>query len=321
MNRVLAIVLLVVILLLSGLWSAQREAPPDVAEASAARVEAEVSGEAGFVRLAPRSREPRRVFDAPEPVLREGVDYHAELHTSRGTIRVDLFEARAPRTVNNFVFLALHRYYDGVAFHRVLDGFMAQTGDPTGTGTGGPGYTFEDEIHPELLHDRRGVLSMANAGPDSNGSQFFITFAPAPWLDGRHTVFGAVVEGDEVLTRLTRVDPEAPEVVAHLDAPLARLAAQGVDVPDDAERTLEAYLREQLGALPVQGQSFQLAGRRGVLGAAEGRRAVGFYPVPDVVESVTILAHGPGVAGEAVGGTGSADEAPAELEGEEGEAP
>ena len=123
---------------------------------------------------------------------------------------LELFQDGAPTTVNNFVYLALHRFYDGVVFHRVLDGFMAQTGDPTGSGRGGPGYTFDDEFGPGLSHDGKGVLSMANAGPGTNGSQFFITFDATPWLDGRHAVFGRVLEGEEVLDALTRIDPGRP---------------------------------------------------------------------------------------------------------------
>jgi cyclophilin family peptidyl-prolyl cis-trans isomerase len=111
--------------------------------------------------------------------------------------------------VNNFVFLAREGFYDNTTFHRVLEDFMAQAGDPTGTGAGGPGYRFQDEIVPGLEFDRPGLLAMANAGPGTNGSQFFITFEPVPWLDGRHTIFGEVLEGQEVLDQLTRRDPQA----------------------------------------------------------------------------------------------------------------
>lgn len=149
-------------------------------------------------------------FDAPEKVTEVGADYRAVIETTSGTLIVDLFQDLAPSTVNNFVFLASNRYYDGVPFHRVLDDFMAQTGDPTGTGRGDPGYKFADEFHPELSHDGPGVLSMANSGPDTNGSQFFITFKATPWLDGKHTVFGRVIEGENVLNALTRIDPARP---------------------------------------------------------------------------------------------------------------
>ncbi|MBS3965891.1 MAG: peptidylprolyl isomerase [Truepera sp.] len=152
-------------------------------------------------------------FSRAETVLRPGKDYRATLSTRHGDLVIELYQDQAPHTVNNFVFLALHRFYDGVAFHRVLADFMAQTGDPTGTGRGGPGYRFEDEFHPALRHDKKGVLSMANAGPNTNGSQFFITFQPTPWLDGKHAVFGQVIEGLEVLDALTHIDPQRPSGV------------------------------------------------------------------------------------------------------------
>jgi cyclophilin family peptidyl-prolyl cis-trans isomerase len=135
--------------------------------------------------------------------------YEAVFKTELGDIRVRLFADQAPVTVNNFVFLARQGYYENTTFHRVLPGFMAQGGDPTGTGAGGPGYTFEDEINPDLQFDRPGLLAMANRGPDTNGGQFFITYAPTPHLNGLHTIFGEVVEGTEVLNRLTPRDPQA----------------------------------------------------------------------------------------------------------------
>jgi cyclophilin family peptidyl-prolyl cis-trans isomerase len=135
--------------------------------------------------------------------------YYATIKTEKGDIRLLLFDDQAPMTVNNFVFLARQGFYDGCTFHRVIPGFMAQAGDPTGTGGGGPGYTFPDEFSPSLSHDSAGTLSMANAGPDTNGSQFFITYAPQPHLDGRHSIFGKVVEGMEVLLSLTPRDPAA----------------------------------------------------------------------------------------------------------------
>ncbi|MDF1523172.1 MAG: peptidylprolyl isomerase [Trueperaceae bacterium] len=149
-------------------------------------------------------------FAAATEVLQPGLDYRAVIETDRGTLVVDLEQDRTPKTVSNFVFLALHKYFDGIVFHRVLEDFMAQTGDPTGTGRGGPGYRFADEFHPDLIHDGPGVLSMANAGPGTNGSQFFITFTATPWLDGKHAVFGRVVEGLDVLDAITRIDPGRP---------------------------------------------------------------------------------------------------------------
>jgi cyclophilin family peptidyl-prolyl cis-trans isomerase len=144
----------------------------------------------------------------PEMGLKPGYDYHAVLVTSQGTVRVRLFAEEAPETVNNFVSLARNGYYDGTTFHRVIKDFMVQGGDPTGTGAGGPGYQIADEFHPELRHDKPGVLSMANAGPNTGGSQFFITHVATPWLDDRHAVFGEVVEGMDVVNSIKERDPQ-----------------------------------------------------------------------------------------------------------------
>jgi cyclophilin family peptidyl-prolyl cis-trans isomerase len=133
-------------------------------------------------------------------------NYTATIETNRGPVVLDLYTKRAPITVNNFVSLARDGYYDGVTFHRVIKDFMVQGGDPTGTGRGGPGYTFRDEFDPEVKHDKPGVLSMANAGPGTNGSQFFITHVPTPWLDGKHTVFGQVTKGQDVVDRIEQGD-------------------------------------------------------------------------------------------------------------------
>src|SRR5262252_8996283 len=130
---------------------------------------------------------------------------YALFETSMGNFTIELFEQQTPNTVGNFVKLAEENFYNGVIFHRVIDGFMIQGGDPTGTGTGGPGYKFADEIHPQLKHNSEGILSMANAGPNTNGSQFFITLGPTPHLDGRHSVFGEVVEGMDVVKRIGAV--------------------------------------------------------------------------------------------------------------------
>jgi cyclophilin family peptidyl-prolyl cis-trans isomerase len=135
--------------------------------------------------------------------------YEAVFKTDVGDITVRLFAYQAPLTVNNFVFLAKQGYYDNTTFHRVLPGFMAQGGDPTGTGAGGPGYSFEDEFSADLQFDRPGLLAMANSGPDTNGSQFFITYAPTPHLNGLHTIFGEVVQGTDVLNSLKPRDPQA----------------------------------------------------------------------------------------------------------------
>jgi cyclophilin family peptidyl-prolyl cis-trans isomerase len=129
------------------------------------------------------------------------------METDKGTMVIELFADKAPKTVNNFVFLAREGYYEGVIFHRVIANFMVQGGDPTGRGSGGPGYKFGDEFHPSLKHDKQGILSMANAGPSTNGSQFFITHGPTPHLNGKHTVFGQVVEGLDVLMSIPPRDP------------------------------------------------------------------------------------------------------------------
>ena len=147
----------------------------------------------------------------PELTIDPDVNYLARMDTEKGEIIIELYAGKAPRTVNNFIFLAQEGFYDGVIFHRVIDHFMVQGGDPTGSGTGGPGYRFEDEFDPSLKHDKPGVLSMANAGPNTNGSQFFITHVPTPWLDGKHSVFGQVVEGMEVVMSIPTRDPIKPE--------------------------------------------------------------------------------------------------------------
>ena len=157
---------------------------------------------------------PKQFARPPAMQLNPKRSYRAIMQTSKGALTIDLFADRAPITVNNFVFLSRHGFYDGVIFHRVLDGFMAQSGDPTGSGRGGPGYRWDDE--PAALripHDKPGTLSMANAGPNTNGSQFFITFAPTPHLNGRHAVFGRVADSQSlrVLQSLQRIDPQRPD--------------------------------------------------------------------------------------------------------------
>lgn len=134
--------------------------------------------------------------------------YTARLKTERGEMTCELFAADAPLTVENFINLARAGYYDGTTFHRVIPGFMAQGGDPTGTGSGGPGYTFRDEVSAARRHAGPGVLSMANSGPGTNGSQFFITYAATPHLDGRHSVFGRITEGMDVLLAIRERDPQ-----------------------------------------------------------------------------------------------------------------
>lgn len=167
----------------------------------------------------------------------------AHIHTNRGTITAELFYDKVPMTVGNFVGLAQGNlanhavkkgvpYYDGLKFHRVIDNFMIQGGDPQGSGSGGPGYKFADEFHPDLRHDGPGILSMANAGPGTNGSQFFITHTETAWLDGKHTVFGKVVTGMEIVNairqgdRIERMEIEAQDAASAFDAVAAFEAGQ-----------------------------------------------------------------------------------------------
>ncbi len=151
----------------------------------------------------------QRQFACPPQVIAPGRHYEAVLQTEKGDIRIHLLPEKAPIAVNSFVFLARQGWYDNITFHRVIPGFVAQTGDPSGTGQGIPGYLFVNEIAPDLRFDRPGIVGMANSGPDTNGSQFFITYAPAPHLDGYYTIFGYVISGMEVLLKLTPRDPHS----------------------------------------------------------------------------------------------------------------
>jgi peptidyl-prolyl cis-trans isomerase B (cyclophilin B) len=143
---------------------------------------------------------------APPMTLDVNKNFKATFNTSRGEIVCELFAKEAPKTVNNFVFLARDKFYDGTVFHRVIPNFMIQGGDPTATGTGGPGYKFEDEVNGNAHKHQVGTLSMANAGPNTNGSQFFITHVPTNWLDGKHTVFGKVSSGQDVVNAIQQGD-------------------------------------------------------------------------------------------------------------------
>ena len=149
---------------------------------------------------------------------------HAQFTTSLGSFQIELFEGRAPVTTKNFIDLVEKGYYDGLVFHRVMEGFMLQGGCPNGDGRGGPGYTIADEFHEELTHDSEGVLSMANSGPNSGGSQFFVTLAATDWLDGKHAVFGKVVEGIETVRSIggTATGPG--------DRPLEPVVMEGVRI-------------------------------------------------------------------------------------------
>lgn len=161
-------------------------------------------------------------YSEPPMKIDQTKQYFATVKMAKGgEFMIQLYPDKAPITVNSFVFLACKGYFNGVTFHRVIDGFMAQGGDPTGTGGGGPGYSFEDEFGGSLTFDREGLLAMANSGPNTNGSQFFITYAPSPHLNNRHTIFGEVTSGMDVVNSLTRRDP-----------------SQNPDYPGDAIETI-----------------------------------------------------------------------------------
>ncbi len=146
------------------------------------------------------------------------------LKTTEGEIQAELYPEEAPKTVENFLTLSRKGFYEGVIFHRVIPNFMIQTGDPTGTGRGGPGYSFEDEFSPNLRHDKPGVLSMANSGPNTNGSQFFITEVPTPWLNDRHSIFGQVTEGMEVVSTIANAPRDAG------DKPLQPIKIEKIEI-------------------------------------------------------------------------------------------
>ena len=159
------------------------------------------SGERALALVEPQARD--GVYtEAPPMTIDPEASYAAVINTSVGPIRLNLFADEAPIAVNNFVNLAEDGFYDGIAFHRVIEDFMAQGGDPTGTGSGGPGYTFEDEVDTGRIFDDRGILAMANSGPATNGSQFFITFAPTDWLNGLHTIFGEISGDGAILDQI-----------------------------------------------------------------------------------------------------------------------
>jgi cyclophilin family peptidyl-prolyl cis-trans isomerase len=149
---------------------------------------------------------------------------HALIETSMGTVEVELLEDKAPLTTGNFVKLVEKGFYNGLIFHRVIPKFMVQTGCPKGTGTGGPGYMIRDEFGPGLKHNKPGILSMANAGPNSGGSQFFITTIPTPWLDGKHAIFGQVVKGQEIVEKMSNVPRNG------MDKPLTPIVIKKIEL-------------------------------------------------------------------------------------------
>lgn len=163
----------------------------------------------------------------PLMTIDPSANFTATIRTNRGPINVQLFASQTPKTVNSFVFLAREGFYNGIIFHRVIQGFMIQGGDPTGTGAGGPGYRYEDEIDPTLVFDGPGILAMANAGPNTNGSQFFITVAATTFLNGNHTIFGRVTTGQDVVTEisLVRTGPG--------DRPVSPVIIQSIEILKD----------------------------------------------------------------------------------------
>ena len=163
----------------------------------------------GCAASKPAQEPAARQISIPEPQGEEVVKIKIE--TTLGVIYADLYPKEAPKTVENFTVLAKKNFYDGIIFHRVIPGFMVQTGDPTGTGRGGPGYQFNDEFSDKLRHTKAGMLSMANAGPNTNGSQFFITVAPTPWLDKRHSIFGQVTQGMDVVEKIVNTPRDSQD--------------------------------------------------------------------------------------------------------------
>jgi cyclophilin family peptidyl-prolyl cis-trans isomerase len=199
-----------------------------------------------------------RDFSQPDQVLEDGIDYRAIFCTEIGAIYVDLLEDLAPITVNNFVFLAENGFYNNTTFHRVLADFMIQGGDPLGTGTGGPGYSFQDEFVSYMGFSRPGLLAMANSGPNTNGSQFFITRVPTPHLNGRHTIFGRVIDGQTVVDEMPNRDPQNPEDVASpgttLETILIVTAEDNIDAPElDLPTFTPEEIQQEMDFVPVEG--------------------------------------------------------------------
>ena len=184
---------------------------------------------AAMVMLGNRSGQtgPRQKALSVKPQVSDKGDLSATFSTNLGLFEVKLFPDKVPLTVSNFVRLARKGFYNNLTFHRIIKGFMIQGGDPEGTGMGGPGYRFRDEFHPELRHSKKGVLSMANAGPDTNGSQFFITLAATPHLDDRHSVFGEVIRGIEVIDKIAQV-PTGPQ-----DRPKDKVVIESLNINGD----------------------------------------------------------------------------------------
>ncbi|MBN1680318.1 MAG: peptidylprolyl isomerase [Anaerolineae bacterium] len=261
MNRLprLMVISLVALIVLSavGIAGAAHNGPSGAyLNQSGGRTPAEICADATQDLPEPDTRS----FDQAEDVLQDGVDYGVVLCTAQGAAYFDLFEADAPVTVNNFVFLAQQYYFNNTTFHRVIPGFMAQAGDPTGTGSGGPGYQFEDETDNGLTFDSGGLLAMANAGENTNGSQFFVTYSATSWLDGNHTIFGEIVQGIDVMESITPRDPEqtpdvagdALQTVVIIDDPASvSVTADGAPSLDHFQLLLNNNIVSQISGLFV----------------------------------------------------------------------
>ena len=235
--------------------------------------------------------------------------YLATFKTEKGDIKIELFANKTPKTVNNLVSLAEKGFYDGTTFHRVLAAFMAQGGDPTGTGSGGPGYQFEDEIDPTLRFDDGGYLAMANSGPGTNGSQFFITLEPTPWLNGAHTIFGKVVEGMEVVKSLTLRDPgtnpsftgdvlntiEIEEISQSLLPPPTPTPVPTVPVPEEGRplAELDVSARKDLYTSPPKMQIDETNTYLATIATTKGDITIELIPqdAPQSVNNFVVLAN------------------------------
>ncbi len=231
-------------------------------------------------------------FSGQKMVLESDKDYFAVLETTQGRILIDLFEEQTPITVNNFIFLALNHYYDGIPFHNVLQDFIAQTGDPTGTGQGGSNYWLELEIATNLSHLIEGVVSMAGDGNKSSSSQFFFTLGPAPDLDGHYTIFGKVTEGLDVLENLQPLNiQDEPSIFATLQDSLALLAIQGIELTGDKDISLEEYIIELHGKLPQIEERFKLDFVDAIIlnDPVIDELFVAFWPMPDMIEQLYIV--------------------------------
>ena len=202
----------------------QPEASPTAAATAAASTPTGTDAPPTSTIVSARQAARQQYSSPPGMALDPGSDYAADFRTNYGNFRIELLASQTPITVNNFVFLAKQGFYDGLTFHRVIENFMIQGGDPTGTGGGGPGYRFEDEIVPGVVFDVPGILAMANSGPDTNGSQFFITTVPTDWLNGRHTIFGTVAEGQAIVDAISRV------ATGGRDTPLQRVIIERIDI-------------------------------------------------------------------------------------------